>query len=115
MCFTFKKNNKQTKEPVNCFLQDHASAGIQSLQTSIETKLCQKPMERTITQDNTKMTYSKAAIVLQPSSFCDTIAGVTTKTENENISRKQNHRTSQCCCLQVFMNSQGRQKYHFHF
>ena len=35
MCFTFKKNNKQTKKPVNCFLQDDASAGIQS-QTSIE-------------------------------------------------------------------------------
>ena len=35
MCFTFKKNNKQTKKPVNCFLQDDASAGIQSLQTSI--------------------------------------------------------------------------------
>ena len=39
MCFTFKKNNKQTKKPVNCFLQDDASAGIQSLQTSIVTKL----------------------------------------------------------------------------
>ena len=31
MCFTFKKNNKQTKKPVNCFLQDDANAGIQSL------------------------------------------------------------------------------------
>ena len=41
MCFTFKKNNKQTKKPVNCFLQDDASTGIQSLQTSIEIKLCQ--------------------------------------------------------------------------
>ena len=41
MCFTFKKNNKQTKKPVNCFLQDDASAGIQSLQTSIEIKLYQ--------------------------------------------------------------------------
>ena len=39
--FYFKKNNKQTKKPVNCFLQDDASAGIQSLQTSIEIKLCQ--------------------------------------------------------------------------
>ena len=47
MCFTFKKNNKHTKKPVNCFLQDDASAGIQSLQTSIETKL-PKPMERTM-------------------------------------------------------------------
>ena len=37
MCFTFKKNDKQTKKPVNCFLQDDASAGIQSLQTSIVT------------------------------------------------------------------------------
>ena len=44
MCFTFKKNNKQTKKPVNCFLQDDASAGIRSLQTSIAIK----PMERTI-------------------------------------------------------------------
>ena len=42
-------------------------------------------------------------------------AGVTTKIENENISRKQNYRTSQCCCLQTFMNSQGGQKCHFHF
>ena len=41
MCFTFKKNNKQTKKPVNCFLQHDASAGIQSLQTSIDIKLCQ--------------------------------------------------------------------------
>ena len=39
MCYTFKKNKKQTKRPVNCFLQDDASAGIQSLQTSIEIKL----------------------------------------------------------------------------
>ena len=46
MCFTFKKNNKQTKKPVNCFLQDDASAGIQSLQTSIVTKLCQNPGDR---------------------------------------------------------------------
>ena len=37
MCFTFKKNNKQTKKPVNCFLQDDASAGIQSLQISAKT------------------------------------------------------------------------------
>ena len=43
MCFNFKKNNKQSKKPVNCFLQDDASAGIQSLQTSIEIKLCQNP------------------------------------------------------------------------
>ena len=43
MCFTFQKNNKQTEKPVNCFLQDDASAGIQSLQTSIEVKLCQNP------------------------------------------------------------------------
>ena len=46
MRFTFKKNNKQTKKPVNCFLQDDASAGIQSLQTSIEIKLCQNPGDR---------------------------------------------------------------------
>ena len=45
MCFTFKKNNKQTKKPVNRFLQDDASAGIRSLQTSIEIKL-PKTMER---------------------------------------------------------------------
>ena len=42
MCFTFKKNNKQTKKPINCFLQDNASAGIWSLQTSTEIKLCRK-------------------------------------------------------------------------
>ena len=39
MCFTFKKNNKQTKKPVNRFLQDAASAGIRSLQTSIVIKI----------------------------------------------------------------------------
>ena len=38
MCFTVKKNKKKTKKPVNCFLQDEASAGIQFLQTSIEIK-----------------------------------------------------------------------------
>ena len=43
MCFTFKKNNKWTKKPVNCFLQDGASAGIRSLQTYIVIKLCQTP------------------------------------------------------------------------
>ena len=38
------------------------------------------------------------------------------KTENENMSRKQNYKTLQCCCrLQTFMNSKGRQKYHFQF
>ena len=47
MCFTFKKKNKQTKKPVNRFLQDDASAGIRSLQTSIEIKL-PKSMERTL-------------------------------------------------------------------
>ena len=41
--FSFKKNSKQTKKPVNCFLQDDASAGIQFLQTSFEIKLCQNP------------------------------------------------------------------------
>ena len=43
MCFAFKKNNKRTKKPVNHFLQDGASAGMQSLQTSILIKLCQTP------------------------------------------------------------------------
>ena len=39
-----------------------------------------------------------------------------TKIENENISRKQNYRTFQCCCrLQTFGNSEERQKYHFQF
>ena len=46
MCFTFKKNNKPTKKPVNRFLQDGASAGIRSVQTSTEIKL-PKSMERT--------------------------------------------------------------------
>ena len=44
--FTFKKNNKQTKKPINCFLQDDASASIQSLQTSIEIKFFQNPGDR---------------------------------------------------------------------
>ena len=43
----------QTKKPVNCFLQDDASAGIQSLQTSIEIRLL-KPMERTIVYLNSE-------------------------------------------------------------
>ena len=43
MYFTFKRNNQRTKKPVNRFLQDGASAGIQSLQTSIVVKLCQTP------------------------------------------------------------------------
>ena len=37
MCFTFKINNKPTKKLVNHFFQDGASAGIQSLQTSVVT------------------------------------------------------------------------------
>ena len=41
--YTFKKNNKQTKKPINCFLHDDARAGILSLQTSIGMKLCQNP------------------------------------------------------------------------
>ena len=36
MCFTFMKNNKQTKKPIIRFLQDDASAGIRSLLISIE-------------------------------------------------------------------------------
>ena len=43
MYLTLKKNNKQTKIPVNPFLRDGASAGIMSMQTSIEIKLCQSP------------------------------------------------------------------------
>ena len=35
--------NHTPKKPVNRFLQDDASAGILSLQTSIEIKLCQSP------------------------------------------------------------------------
>ena len=30
MCFICKKNNKQTKKPVNLFWQDGAKAGIQT-------------------------------------------------------------------------------------
>ena len=40
MCFTFAKNNKHTKKPVNYCLQDAASAGIWCLQTCISAK-CQ--------------------------------------------------------------------------
>ena len=44
MCFIFKKNNKQTKKPVNRFLQDDTGVGIQSLQTSIGTDfICRMP------------------------------------------------------------------------
>ena len=35
MCFTFKKNNKRTKNPVNRFLHDDASASRRSPQTSV--------------------------------------------------------------------------------
>ena len=39
-----------------------------------------------------------------------------TKIKNENISRNKYYITLQCCChLQTFMNSKGRQKYHFQF
>ena len=41
MYFTLKRNNQRTKKPVNRFLQDGASAGIRSLQTSTVIKLCQ--------------------------------------------------------------------------
>ena len=36
MRFTFKKNNKQTKKPINRFMQDGASVCRWSLQTSID-------------------------------------------------------------------------------
>ena len=65
MCFTFKKNNKQTKKPVSCFLQDDASAGIQSLQTSIEIKL-PKPMERAIDMGGPSQRYQDGT---SPSDF----------------------------------------------
>ena len=45
MCFTFKKNNKQTTETINCFLKDDTNAGVQALQTSIKIKLCQNPWD----------------------------------------------------------------------
>ena len=35
MCFTFKKNNKQTQKPVNYFLHDDESAVMRFPQTSI--------------------------------------------------------------------------------
>ena len=69
MCFTFKKSNKQTKKPVNCFLQDDASAGIESLQTSIEIKLL-KPMERTIGIDQ----YLESFEYLNNSKTCSRLA-----------------------------------------
>ena len=55
MCLTFKKNNMQTKKPVNCFLQDDAGAGIRSLQTSTEIKLCQNPWNELYARE--KLTY----------------------------------------------------------
>ena len=48
MCFIFKKNNRRTKKPVNRLLQDGASPGIRSLQTSIVIKLCETPGEWTL-------------------------------------------------------------------
>ena len=58
MCFTFKKNNKQTKKLVNRFLQDNASVGIRSPQTSIEIKL-PKSMERTLVFDTSEVILRK--------------------------------------------------------
>ena len=43
MCFTFKKRISRQRIPFYRFLQDGASAGIRSLQTSIVIKLCQMP------------------------------------------------------------------------
>ena len=42
MCFTFTKNKKRAKKPLNRFFQDGESDGIRSLQISIVVKLCQK-------------------------------------------------------------------------
>ena len=47
MCFAIKESNKWTKKPVNHFLQDGASAGIRSLQTSISNKTLPNVMEQT--------------------------------------------------------------------
>ena len=49
MCLTFKpKTINRQRNPLTVFLQDDASAGIRSLQTSIEIKTLPKPMEQTI-------------------------------------------------------------------
>ena len=56
MCFTFKKNNQQTKKPVNRFLQDDASAGKRSLQTSIELNLLKRMNNHLIMFDMDKTT-----------------------------------------------------------
>ena len=53
MCFILKRNDKQTKKLVNRFLQDDASAGIRSLQTSIEIKL-PKSIERTLIEKTSR-------------------------------------------------------------
>ena len=61
MCLTFKKNNKQTKKPVNRFLQDDASAGIRSLQASIEIKLCQNPWNGLLSDKTFNSTFTSRA------------------------------------------------------
>ena len=51
--------HKSGKETVNSFLQDGASAGIRSLQITIEIKLCQtKSMERTLERKKNYAQYS---------------------------------------------------------
>ena len=57
MCFTFKKNNKQTKKSVYRFLQDGASASIRSLQTSTEIKCCQSPWNGKISRIKSTKSY----------------------------------------------------------
>ena len=62
MPFTFKKNNKQTKKPVNRFLQDDVSAGIWSLQTYIEIKLCESPWNGPSSAQNPQIVQTKIAV-----------------------------------------------------
>ena len=57
MCFTFKKNNKRTKKPVNCFLQDGASVGMGSLQTSLPNA-----MEWTLVNENGILIYKNLSL-----------------------------------------------------
>ena len=52
-------NIKHEKKPVNRFLQDGASAGIRSLQVTIEIKLCQtKSMVQTLERKKIMQQYS---------------------------------------------------------
>ena len=80
-------------KPVNCFLQDDASAGIQSLQTSIEIKLCQNPGDRLYTAlildeaSSTELSYRQTwRITFGPINWESTFKNI----QKNNFDRKAN-------------------------